>query len=137
MLFRSREVILCAVDYAVLRTKFLKRLGNNTIILWGAGIRGRQCAGWFHKMGVKVSAIVDSSQELWGNTVEMIKIESPGILKNMPLNLIITPDKYVEDIKETVRNMGNEMIQIYELRLLCREIADNLKAEIEERGNAS
>ncbi len=134
---RFREVILCAVDYAVLRTKFLKRLGNNTIILWGAGIRGRQCAGWFHKMGVKVSAIVDSSQELWGNTVEMIKIESPGILKNMPLNLIITPDKYVEDIKETVRNMGNEMIHIYELRLLCREIADNLKAEIEERGNAS
>lgn len=134
---RFREVIFCATDYAVLRTKFLQILSDETIILWGAGVRGKQCAEWFYKMGFRVEAIVDSNQELWGKTEKMIKIHSPRILGNKASNLIITPDKYVEDIMETVRNIGNEKIHIYVLKLLCREIADNLKIEIEERRNIS
>ena len=134
---RFREVILCSTDYAVLRTKFLQILGDETIILWGAGVRGKQCAEWFYKMGFRVEAIVDSNQELWGKTEKTIKIHSPRILRNKASNLIITPDKYVEDIREKVRNIGNEKIHIYVLRLLCREVADNLKIEIEERRNIS
>lgn len=134
---RFREVILCATDYTVLHEKFLKILGDETIILWGAGVRGKQCAEWFYKMGLRVDAIVDSNQELWGKTDKMIKIHPPRILRNKASNLIITPDDHAEDIREMVRNMANEKLHVYVLKLLCREIADNLKTGIEGRRNIS
>lgn len=125
---RFCEVVICATDQNVLRTEILKILGEKQInILWGAGVRGQQCAEWFKCMGIETGLIVDSNKLQWGRQIQGIDVCSPDILKNKSCNLIITPDKHTEDIKDAINQMGNDNIRVFVLKLICKKIVENLK----------
>lgn len=125
---RFCEVVICATDRNVLRTEILKILEEKKInILWGAGVRGQQCARWFQSMGIEVSRIIDSNRLQWGKRVQGIDICSPDILEYKNCNLIITPDKHIEDIKRTIDQIGNDNICVLVLKSICKKIVENLK----------
>lgn len=125
---RFREVVICATDGKVLRAEILKILGEEQrIVLWGAGVRGQQCAKWLKSMDIGVDFIVDSNKQQWGRQLQEINVFSPDMLENKACNLIITPDKHTEEIKSAIDKMKNKRIQVYTLKLMCKKLVENLK----------
>lgn len=124
---RLCEVVLYAVDRNALYPKLTELLGKKqTNILWGAGARGIQWAEWFQKSGIKIDAFVDSNQFLWGSFIGQIPVCPPEILKSKSCNLIITPQKYVKEIKEMLSDKANNNICVFELYTFCRTLAESL-----------
>lgn len=125
---RFREVVICATDNNILRKEILKILqeGQN-IILWGAGVRGQQCAEWLKNMDIEVELIVDSNEQQWGRQVQGISVCSPTVLENKICSLIITPDKHIEDIRSIVDKMKNPQIHVFTLKSMCKKIVENLR----------
>lgn len=103
-------------------------------IIWGAGVRGIQCFDWFQKIGIGVCAVIDSNSLRWGERIQGAEISPPGILRNKICNLIITPDSYASDIRNMALQAGAEEICIFELKKLCRTLAQKLEISISSRG---
>lgn len=123
---RLCEVVLYAVDRNVLYPKLTKLLGEHqTNILWGAGARGIQWAEWFQKLGIKINAFVDSNHFLWGSFIGQIPVCSPEILESKSCNLIVTPQKYVKEIREMLRGKTITNICVFELYTFCRILAES------------
>lgn len=124
---RLCEVVLYAVDRKVLYPKLTELLGKNqTNILWGAGARGIQWADWFQKSGIQIDAFVDSDYSLWGSFIGQIPVCSPEILNSKSCNLIITPQKYVKEIKEMLHSKKNNNTCVFELYTFCRILAESV-----------
>ncbi len=120
---RLCETVLKVLDQEIFYPKLTEILGENrTNILWGAGERGVQWTPWFQKSGIKIEAIVDSNSSLWGCFIGTVPICSPEILDQISCNLIITPEKYVYEIKSAV-SAGNSNINIFEWNELCKMLA--------------
>ena len=112
-----------ATDSAIVRAELMKILDRDQInILWGAGVRGEQCAKWFRSMDIGIDTIVDSDRRRWGEKVQGIKVDSPDLLKSISCNLIITPERHIVDIKKAVSMIGAGNIRVFDLQCLCREI---------------
>lgn len=94
-----------------------------TIILWGAGYRGKQCLTWLQKADIQVFGIVDSNRAKWGDKLEEVMVQPPQILEGKTCNLIITPDRCKEEIYEQINSFKGE-IYIYELKDLWRKMVE-------------
>lgn len=117
------ETVLNILNPESFYSKLTEILGENrTNILWGAGARGTQWTSWFQKSGIKIEAVVDSNSSLWGCFIGTVPICSPEILDQISCNLIITPEKYVYEIKSAV-SAGNSNINIFEWNELCKMLA--------------
>lgn len=121
--------------YRVIRNSVLHReLGANSIerranVLWGAGMRGKQCIKLLQSANIKIYAIIDSNKLKWGESIKGVGICSPEILKQGAYNLIITPDNDKE-IEEAVKEIGNYHIEIFKLNALLKIIEDNFQMEL-------
>ncbi|MDE7431636.1 MAG: glycosyltransferase [Lachnospiraceae bacterium] len=123
---RLCEVVLYAVDQRSLYPKLIELLGiNQPNILWGAGARGIWWAEWLKKAGIRIEAIVDNNRLLWGSFIEQIPVCSPEILDGKNCNLIITPEKYVMEIKNELSRITNDNMRVLELNILCKILAES------------
>ena len=100
---------------------------KRTNILWGAGARGQQCAKWFQDMDIEIAAIIDSDRQRWGEKLYGVDICAPDLLEHQSCNLIITPDKYIEDIKDEIGRIAHGNIHVFELKSLCKKVIDNME----------
>lgn len=96
------------------------------VILWGAGKRGKQCLTWMQKNGIQVIAIVDSDMDNWRNTVQGVQIHSPQFLQSKTCNVIITPAKYIAEIRASICSMQGNYV-VYDLKDFYRKIAENIE----------
>ena len=125
---RFCEIVLNATDSATVRTELINILGEDkTNILWGAGTRGRECIKWFKDLEISVEAIIDNDQSIWGQYLQNIKVCSSDILKGISCNVIITPDRYSDDIRNITEKIGGTSVHIFELIPLCMMIVCNLE----------
>lgn len=119
------ESVLFASDKGILSHGLAELLGRQQVtILWGSGERGIRCAEWLQQSGIEVDAIVDSNRVLWGSFIGKVPVCSSEILDKQSCNLIITPKKYVDDIKKVLDSKKNDNIRVYELNELCGMLAD-------------
>lgn len=124
--WRLCEVVLYALDREKFYPKLTELLGKTqTNILWGAGARGRQWAAWFLETGIRIHAIVDNNRSLWGRYIEEIPVCSPEILNDLNCNLIITPEKHIDEIKSMLIEKSSDNICVFELNVLCRALAES------------
>lgn len=131
---RFYTIVISAMDKFVLRAELMEMMDNRRkTILWGAGVRGKQCVKWFQDMNIKIAAVIDSNRQRWGEQVLGVDVCSPDILKNQLCNLIITPDHYIEDIKEMAYKISDQNICIFDVRSLCKKVTDNM--DVEEKYN--
>lgn len=131
---RFYEVAISAADNSVLYKELIKILGeNNTNVLWGAGVRGRQCVKWFNRIGIVVEKVIDSNRTFWGKCIDNTVVCTPDILKNISGNLIVTPDRHTEEIRNIILNFKNEDIRIFDLKSLCGTLAEAI-SEGNKRG---
>lgn len=122
---RLCEVVLHALGQETFYPKLIEILGKKqTNILWGAGARGIKWVSWFLKSGIEIEAIIDSNSSLWGSFIGMVPVCSPEILNQVSCNLIITPEKYVDEIKYAISARNNN-ICIFELNILCKMLAES------------
>ncbi len=125
---RFYEIVLNTIDKKTMRAELIKIIGESSInILWGAGIRGNQCIKWFKNMDINIEAIIDNDELYWGKSIQNIKVYSPNILKDKLCNVIITPDKHSNDIRNAINEIRNTNINVYELKMLCRTMVYNLE----------
>lgn len=125
---RFYDIVLRATNQITLKKELVNILGEDREnILWGAGQRGKQCIKWFRDIGLDVDAVIDSNELYWGKTLQNIKVYSPNMLKDKLCNVIITPDKHIEDIRDLVKKSSNKCIKIFELRPLCKTLVCNLE----------
>ncbi|MCM1441753.1 MAG: hypothetical protein NC131_21460, partial [Roseburia sp.] len=124
---RFYEVVLYTVDNTVFYPQLVKELGENQInFLWGAGARGTHWVKWFQNAGIIIEGIVDKNSSYWGNFIEGIPVYPPEILENKDCNVIITPEKYVEEIKKEISKIDSGCIYIFELDILCKRLAESV-----------
>lgn len=124
---RFCRVVLTASDKELFYFKLTELLGKcQANILWGAGTRGIQCAAWFEQSGIKVDAVVDSNSSLWGSFIGKIPVCSPKILDKKKCNLIITPEKCVDEIKNVLTSKKASNVHVFELNMLCKTLAESL-----------
>lgn len=126
-----REQIDKRFYYVVANSILCGELGENlkehrVNILWGAGVRGRQCIKLFYEANIAIYAVVDSNKAKWDNTVKGVRICSPDILEQGSYNLIITPDNDKE-IEEEIDRIGNHNIKIFKFNTLWTMVRDNLQ----------
>lgn len=113
------------------------------IILWGAGNRGKVLAQLMDMCNMPITAIVDSSSELWGKKIGKNVIVSPEILCNKGgANICITAaaSLIIEEIREKIKNEYNaDIIEISYLELIMavyEKIDMNLLPELQVVHNA-
>lgn len=124
---RLCEVVLYATNEKVIYPRLIEVLGKNQInILWGAGRRGIQWAKWFQKVGIEIEGIVDKNSSLWNSSIGGVSVYPPAVMENKVCNLIITPEKYVEEITSEIDRMGNRNICIFEINTLCKILAESI-----------
>ncbi|MDE7430531.1 MAG: glycosyltransferase [Lachnospiraceae bacterium] len=124
---RFYGIAISALDKSILQAGLMEILNEERInILWGAGVRGKQCAKWFQDMDIKVAAIIDSDRKRWGEHLQGVEICAQDILEHQSCNLIITPDKHIEDIKNAVIGIAYGNVHVFELKSLCRKVIDNM-----------
>lgn len=122
---RLCEIVLKVLDQETFYSKLTEILGEKrTNILWGAGERAIQWVPWFQKANIKLEAIVDSNSSLWGHFIGTVPICSPEVLEQTSCNLIITPENYVDEIKNAVSGR-NSNIYIFEWNVLCKMLAES------------
>lgn len=121
---RYFEITACASSKEWINDKIKMVLNIDVpIILWGTGYRGKQCLIWLQNAGIKVMSLVDSNKDKWGDILEGVEIQPPRFLKGKKYNLIITPDKHQEEIREQV-NLYQGEIFVYELKDLWRKMVE-------------
>lgn len=119
------EAVLYTLDKKVLYPKLTELFGKeHRHILWGAGARGTLCAELLLGAGVTVDAVVDSDSSLWGSFLSGIPVCSPKILEEEDCDLIITPEKCVDEIKAALNGSSN--VHVFELNGLCRVLAGSV-----------
>ncbi len=121
---RLCEAVLHAIPPENFHTRLTALLGTDRATLWGAGARGTYWTGWFRKAGIRIDAVVDSNRLLWGSFIGTVPVRSPDLLDNADCNLIITPEKYADEIKDLINSKGNSGIRVFELDELCRILAE-------------
>lgn len=125
---RFYGIAISALGKSVLHAGLMEVLEEKrTNILWGAGARGQQCAKWFQDMDIEIAAIIDSDRQRWGEKLYGVAICAPDLLEHQSCNLIITPDKYIEDIKDEISRIAHGNIHVFELKSLCKKVIDNME----------
>lgn len=100
---RYYDIVVNASDHKYLHERIRKIIKNdNSVVIWGAGERGRQCLKWLQEAGRQVEFIVDKNENKWGNTINGVLITSSEHLCNKERNVIITPAEYAEEIKKEI-----------------------------------
>lgn len=125
---RFYGIAISALGKSVLHARLMEVLDEKrTNILWGAGARGQQCTKWFQDIDIEVTAIIDSDRQRWGEKLYGVDICAPDILEHQSCNLIITPDKYIRDIKDAISRIAYGNINVFELKSLCKKVIDNME----------
>ncbi len=121
-----RIVMQGSGEEAIFRS-FQSVIGNDyPVAIWGAGKRGKQCLDWFHKIGIKVMAVIDSNEDNWGAAIKEVKIQPPQFLLGKPYNVIITPAQYTMEIQKEIDSMQGTYF-VHELKDLYKRIAENIE----------
>lgn len=117
------EIVGSDSDKEILNRELIHLFGESRIvILWGAGTRGGQCIKWLDRSGIKATAIVDADSSKWGKEIQGIRIQSPEFLKDTKCNLIITPEKYIDEIKDCVDKIANADIRVFDFGQLLIDV---------------
>lgn len=125
---RFYETVAEAVAEEVLHTELIEILAENSVnVLWGAGRRGKQCIDFLTKADIRIEAVIDRDKMRWGEMLCGVKICSSAILYQKKCNLIITPENYMDDIKNEIESIGNENVRVFEIDLLYKALVENLK----------
>lgn len=103
ILFRK---ILKANDYLETIGEVIS--GDESVVLYGAGLYGRECAKMFQFIGRKIECFVDNNSDLTGKEIEGIKVYSTDYLKNVENHIIIiTPSPlYQSEIENQLLELG-------------------------------
>lgn len=122
---RYYGIVACASSKEWIVCNIKKALHNEVpIVLWGTGDRGKQCMTWLKKADIQIMAVIDGNKDKWGKFFQGMEIQTPQYLKGKACNLIITPDKYREEINEQIYCYQDEIF-VYGLKELWRKMVLN------------
>jgi hypothetical protein len=65
--------------------------GDNSIYLWGAGVRGMRFASIMNQLGIIMKGVIDSDPSRWGQLLFNVMVFDPAILKEQRGKVMITP----------------------------------------------
>ena len=95
-------------------------------IIWGAGLYGKQCIDWLNELNMNIGFVIDTNFSYLGKKIKKISICSPDVLKNFNGNLIITPERYVKEIKAKISEFNNPNINVISMKELAFDIGKNM-----------
>ncbi len=80
--------------------------GTEGIIIFGTGIKGRECLIRLRKWNVPVKVFVDNNAKKWGTLFEGVPVCRPSVLEGSHEKIIVASTKYCEEISAQIARMG-------------------------------
>ena len=75
---------------------------------------------------MNIGFVIDTNFSYLGKKIKKISICSPDVLKNFNGNLIITPERYVKEIKAKISEFNNPNINVISMKELAFDIGKNM-----------
>lgn len=86
---------------------------DNSIILCGAGIRGKRMKQALDNTGVNIITIMDNDIHKWGTSISGTKVEKPYFISNENIKVVITMKENNNEVKEQLLALGYRAENIF------------------------
>ncbi len=99
----NEKKIVCGGE---LKNYMMHMFPKESYALFGSGGAAKRCIDFMNQMEKKVSCIYDNDSCKWGKVCEGIRILSPGEIKKGEYEIIVTSERYEEEITEQLERKG-------------------------------
>lgn len=81
---------------------------DDGIYIFGCGFWGRELCGLLENLGICVTGFVDNNQSLWGTEIEKHGVESPDVLRNRYVKVIVAIQEDAAEVDAQVEELNRD-----------------------------